>query len=354
MSICRHLRLLLWKNMKIKVRQPVTLAAELLVPLLCALLLVILRSNVKVKIVDDPVVYRPAEMNFPDYFYQAHSLIFYSPATNSTSLLMDLFKKTFMKEFKGMGLLRMRAFPSGVEDIPRRMKSESASLLIEFRDMNGEALDGQAIPANIQYILHPRVEAFHLHTAETYPYPPYNWPPCGDDDPLGLSGVQYIMGLSLARYWTVQEKRDPWMKTFGLQTQCLPFPPYEEDPMVMILITTYSSYLITSFLISAVMFTKAIVFEKEFKLKETLKLVGVNHSIYWISWLISFSLYFVPVLAGYTVLMTVAFTPDSWPVMGKVDPSLFFAFLLCYGLAIITFSFMVSTFVDKGESKRLR
>ncbi|RUS78234.1 hypothetical protein EGW08_014003 [Elysia chlorotica] len=347
MATCRQLRLLLWKNMKLKLRQPVTFAAELLIPLLCALFLVLVRSTVYVNVVNKETTYRPAPLTPPTSFSEEDAVIYYTPETEATQLVMDLFQKTLLKKYKRQKI-KMQGFQEKNETLTKMVESNRVAFIIEFRGQDGESVAGRAIPTHLQFTIRPRVKWHHLGTDMVYPYPPHNMPPCNIGDTLGLAGLQYLLVQALTRYWAIQDGRDPWMKTFGVSTQCLPFPAYQEDPMVLILEKSFDGYLITSFLISSIMFTKAIVFEKEFKLKETMKMVGLKKSIYWLSWFIFFCLYFVPVLAGYTALITGALYKGVWPVVRRVEPSLFFAFLLCYGLALITFSFMVSAFVQKG------
>ncbi|GFR85121.1 ATP-binding cassette sub-family A member 3 [Elysia marginata] len=352
MEIRRQLRLLLWKNLRIKVRQPITLAAEVLLPLLCALLLVVLRPAVKVKVVNETLV-RPAhDPIFPTYLRNKDSVIAYAPKTGATALVMKLFRESFLREYKTVGFSKMIGLGLVDKTVTEWLEMKKIPLLIEFHNVTNKSLQHGVLPTNLLYTLRPRVGDLHLDLAKTYPFPPYNWPPRSEDDRLGLSGLQYLLGQAVARYWAVQARRDPWAMTFRVQAQSFPFPAYREDPMVLILQNTLAAYLVTSFLGSVILFTKAIVVEKQFKLKETMKLVGMKPSAYWLSWLLSSSLYFTPVLAVYTFLMSVVSLDDSPPVLASIDPSLFFAFMLCYGLALITFCFLISTFINRDEGTR--
>ena len=82
--------------------------------------------------------------------------------------------------------------------------------------------------------------------------------------------------------------------------------------------------------------------------QESMKLMGLNSSIYWVSWLVKSSLYLVLASAVYCILFSIEVS-DKGKVLAKTDPSLFFVFLLCYSVSIICFCFMVSTFFNKGK-----
>ena len=84
-------------------------------------------------------------------------------------------------------------------------------------------------------------------------------------------------------------------------------------------------------------------------LQESMKLMGLKASVHWLSWFITFAVYLVPALAVYALLFGLNVAGDKGPVLANTDASLFFIFLLCYGVALLTFCFMVSTFVQKGE-----
>lgn len=76
--------------------------------------------------------------------------------------------------------------------------------------------------------------------------------------------------------------------------------------------------------------------------------MGLSSSVHWISWYITFSCYLVPAMAVYTILCCASLTKNG-SVISKTDASLLFVFFLCYIVAVISFIFMVSTFVQKGK-----
>ncbi len=79
-----------------------------------------------------------------------------------------------------------------------------------------------------------------------------------------------------------------------------------------------------------------------------MKLMGLSAGAHWMSWFLTVFLYIVVVMAVYTILCGLDITQNG-PVLTKTDPSLFFVFLLCYGLSVISFCFMISVFTQRGN-----
>ncbi|GFO27735.1 ATP-binding cassette sub-family a member 3 [Plakobranchus ocellatus] len=165
---------------------------------------------------------------------------------------------------------------------------------------------------------------------------------------LGIVHLQALVGEALAKYWLLKDGRDPDTIRFGAYLQRMAYPPYFYDPMIEVLQSFLPHFLILSFILSIIINTKYLVYEKESKLKESMKLMGLQASVHWLSWFITFAIYLIPSLAIYALLLSLD-TGYHGRVLPKTDPTVFFAFLLCYGIALITFSFMVSTFVQTAN-----
>lgn len=72
-----------------------------------------------------------------------------------------------------------------------------------------------------------------------------------------------------------------------------------------------------------------------------MKLMGLKGSVHWISWFLVIMIYLVLCMTVFAVIIGKEFSGS--------DVSLLVVFLLFYGLAVISFCFMISTFVQKGE-----
>ena len=94
----------------------------------------------------------------------------------------------------------------------------------------------------------------------------------------------------------------------GISVQQMPYPCYIEDRSVNILIAaviihivrfiiaiarTFPLFMTLAWVYSASMIIKSIVHEKEMRLKETMRVMGLGNGVHWVSWFLdSFAMMF--------------------------------------------------------------
>ena len=79
-----------------------------------------------------------------------------------------------------------------------------------------------------------------------------------------------------------------------------------------------------------------VVDEKEKKIKETLKMVGLRDSVFWLSWFIVYAvLIFITSLLGSTLISFLVLTSSTFFLVT-------FSMMLLFGLTIIMFAFMLT------------
>ena len=94
----------------------------------------------------------------------------------------------------------------------------------------------------------------------------------------------------------------------GISVQQMPYPCYIEDRSVNILIVvviihivrfiiaiarTFPLFMTLAWVYSASMIIKSIVHEKEMRLKETMRVMGLGNGVHWLSWFLdSFAMMF--------------------------------------------------------------
>ena len=100
--------------------------------------------------------------------------------------------------------------------------------------------------------------------------------------------------------------------------------------------------LMCCMLAMAPIWTKNIIVEKERKLKETMKMMGVSISCYWISWVLSMFLYIMPAWVIVSVLMKVNITHDS-------DWFLLVAVMTTWIISLMATIIMCSTLVQRAN-----
>ena len=75
---------------------------------------------------------------------------------------------------------------------------------------------------------------------------------------------------------------------------------------------------------------------------------GLSNWLHWSAWFFKCAIFVTVNVALITCLLTIKWTPRG-KVIPHSDPTLVFVFLWLYGLAAISFSFMISTFFKKAS-----
>ncbi|XP_049603565.1 retinal-specific phospholipid-transporting ATPase ABCA4 isoform X1 [Syngnathus scovelli] len=129
----------------------------------------------------------------------------------------------------------------------------------------------------------------------------------------------------------------------GVYVQQMPYPCYVDDLFMITLNRCFPMFMVLAWIYSVSMTVKSIVLEKELRLKETLKAMGVANGVLWCTWFIDS---FVTMAAS-TMLLT------SIIVGGKVlnysNPVLVYLFLLTFTVATIMQCFLMSVFFNKAN-----
>ncbi|XP_031431127.1 retinal-specific phospholipid-transporting ATPase ABCA4 [Clupea harengus] len=129
----------------------------------------------------------------------------------------------------------------------------------------------------------------------------------------------------------------------GVYMQQMPYPCYVDDLFMITLNRCFPIFMVLAWIYSVSMTVKSIVLEKELRLKETLKAMGVANGVLWYTWFIDSFL-----------MMTLSTTLLTWIIMaGKVlnysNPIVLFLFLLTFTLATNMQCFLMSVFFNKAN-----
>lgn len=130
---------------------------------------------------------------------------------------------------------------------------------------------------------------------------------------------------------------------FGVITQMTPYPCYVNDKFVVAISRTLPMFMVLAWIYTVSMMVKDIVYEKEKRLKEFMRVMGLSNGIHWFTWfLTSFSIMFIV-----TVLLCLVIK------FGKVttysDFSVLVVFFACFTVATITQCFLISVFFNKAN-----
>ncbi|XP_070849905.1 phospholipid-transporting ATPase ABCA1-like [Chaetodon trifascialis] len=153
----------------------------------------------------------------------------------------------------------------------------------------------------------------------------------------GFAYLQDMMDHAIIRMHT--SKTQP----LGVFVQQMPYPCFTDDGFLRTLTRSLPLFMTLSWIYSVAMIIKGIVAEKEVRLKETVRIMGLRSVIDWLSWAVSS----VMVLAISALLL--ALTLKYGKVLQYSDPSVIFVFLLVFCLASISQCFLISVFFSKAN-----
>ncbi|XP_078506456.1 retinal-specific phospholipid-transporting ATPase ABCA4 [Lissotriton helveticus] len=129
----------------------------------------------------------------------------------------------------------------------------------------------------------------------------------------------------------------------GLYIQQMPYPCFVDDVFMITLNRCFPIFMVLAWIYSVSMMVKSIVLEKELRLKETMKNMGVSSSTIWYTWFIdSFS-----VMAVSTLLLTVVIMGGG--VLHYSNPLILYLFLMAFTTATIMQGFLMSVFFSKAN-----
>lgn len=340
--------LLLWKNFKLQRRKKVVTVFELLVPTFFALLLLMIRGLADSNYVDNDSTW---DRIFPACAEKPlnKTKIYYTPINPFTDSIID-------------GIILNTS--QNITTTKQGFVSET--LLIEnWKNNDNKDLWAAVVftsdtlsssPLSLDYKLRVALRSASedsdtwqtAHNYEVFATFGYR-----NNDSTGGEPYYYDTGFLCLQYYINKafiEKHVPGALN-GTQTALkkMLFPPFLNDVLATVLRSNLPLFLVLSFLLNALQISKDIAYEKEKKLKESMKMMGLSTSMYWLSWFAKCFIYMIIVIILYTIVFNIPIGSKG-KILNYVQPSLFFCFLLCYVMATIAFCFMVCAFFSKANT----
>ncbi|XP_068604697.1 retinal-specific phospholipid-transporting ATPase ABCA4 [Brachionichthys hirsutus] len=129
----------------------------------------------------------------------------------------------------------------------------------------------------------------------------------------------------------------------GVYVQQMPYPCYVDDLFMITLNRCFPLFMVLAWVYSVSMMVKGIVLEKELRLKETLRAMGVNHGVIWCTWFIDSLI----MMTASTALLTAIIMGGK--VLNYSSSVLVFSFLLTFTVATIMQCFLMSVLFNKAN-----
>ncbi|NXR68463.1 ABCA1 protein, partial [Rhadina sibilatrix] len=186
------------------------------------------------------------------------------------------------------------------------------------------------------------------------------WDPGPAADPFSdlryvWGGFVYIQDLVEQAVVRVQTGAAP---RTGVYIQQMPYPCYVDDVFLRVLNRSLPLFMTLAWIYSVAMIIKGVVHEKETRLKETMKTMGLSSGILWLSWFLSSFIPFLLSSALLVLILKAAWGAPQAPTclhlqLGNIlpysDPAVIFLFLGTFSVATISQCFLISTFFPRAN-----
>uniref|UniRef100_A0A8C0H865 ATP binding cassette subfamily A member 3 n=1 Tax=Chelonoidis abingdonii TaxID=106734 RepID=A0A8C0H865_CHEAB len=351
-------------------RQILVTVIEICLPLLFAAILIVLRHRVHSISHPNATIYPSKSVDELPWFFHHQKLnpweLVYVPSNiTAVKSIAEVVEKALRINIKAQGFPSEREFEDYVK-FDNRSGNVLAALV--FKHCFNQSKD--PLPLQVNYQLRfkysprnaPRSEQTGLnpnldrdwHTS--YLFPLFQLPgpreakfPDGGTPGYireGFLAVQHAVDRAIMQYHA-NTSATHLLEGFTVVVQRFPYPPYVNDLFLLAIQNQLPLLLMLSFTYTSLNIIRAVVHEKEKKLKEYMRMMGLSNWLHWSAWFLMFFLFLLVSIFFVTVLFCVKVSQQG-AVLTNSDPTLVFTFLAVFSISSISFSFMVSTFFSRG------
>uniref|UniRef100_A0A8C5UF57 ATP binding cassette subfamily A member 3 n=1 Tax=Malurus cyaneus samueli TaxID=2593467 RepID=A0A8C5UF57_9PASS len=366
----------LWKNpgcetCGMQKRQILVTVIEVCLPLLFATILIALRHRVH-SVSHPNATFYPTESvdDLPSFFSSRHASnpweLAYVPSNSSAvRSIAEAVERALPINIRAQGFASERDFEDYV-----RLDNRSGSVLAAVVFRHHFPHSSAPLPLQVEYELRfkysprnaPRSEQTGLnpnldrdwHTS--YLFPLFQLPgpreakfaDGGTPGYLreGFLAVQHAVDRAIMQYHAGASSAS-LLENITVVVQRFPFPAYVNDLFLLAIQNQLPLLLMLSFTYTSLNIVRAVVHEKEKKLKEYMHMMGLSNWLHWSAWFLMFFLFLLVSVFFVTVLFCVKVS-EQGAVLTNSDPTLVFTFLAIFSISTISFNFMVSTFFSRG------
>jgi ABC-type multidrug transport system fused ATPase/permease subunit len=129
----------------------------------------------------------------------------------------------------------------------------------------------------------------------------------------------------------------------GVYIQEMPYPCYKKDRFVLSIQLMLPVITTVAWLFTVAMTVRGVVREKELRLKEVMKMMGLGRLVHWLAWFITSAVILSISVVGITVVLF------AFGILVHANVFLVWAFLELYALVIILFCFLMSLFFNNAN-----
>uniref|UniRef100_A0A7N5ZTB9 ABC transporter domain-containing protein n=1 Tax=Anabas testudineus TaxID=64144 RepID=A0A7N5ZTB9_ANATE len=347
-------------------RQILVTLVEILLPLLFSAILIVLRQKVPFKDYPNATIYESFSVDSLHFKLQQMSLeLAYVPRNSSVvrQVAEDVKKSLFLSAVSGFETEEQ--FEEYVRNDP-----QSRNILAAVVFEHHFSYDDEPLPLKVGYHLRfsftprnaPGKEKMELdpnsdldwHTLSLFPLLQLPGPREQYDKDGGTPGyyregflaVQHAVDKAIMKSYNSTAATSLLYHTRVVVSR-FPYPAFIYDVFILAIQNQLPLLLVLSFTYTSLNIVRAVVQEKERKLKEYMRMMGLSNWLHWSAWFLTFFLFLSISVFFVTLLLCIQVSPNG-AVLTHSDPTLVFVFLLIFAVATISFSFMMSAFFSRG------
>ncbi|KAJ4767254.1 ABC transporter A family member 1 [Rhynchospora pubera] len=375
-SSTRQLKAMLRKNWLLKIRHPFTTFTEILLPTFVMLMLIAISTRVDTRI--HPVQSYIKEGMFvavgeseisPDFgsilklLVAQNEYLAFTPDTKETRFMLDALAMEFPL-IKMVGKIY-----KDESDLENYIRSDLYGVVDHPRNLSNPKLRG----AIVFHKLGPKIFDYSIRLNHTWAFSGFpdtksimdvNGPYLNDLE-LGMNIVPTLQYGS-SGFLTLQQVMDSLLITLAQQSETnltsevghlrpglfipkhvriAPFPTreYTDDEFQTIVKRVMAVLYLLGFLYPVSRLISYSVYEKEYKIKEGLYMMGLNDEIFYLSWFITYFIQFAissAIITGCTMNCLFLYS----------DKSLVFVYFFLFGISAIMLSFLISTLFSRAKA----
>ncbi|KAM7407614.1 hypothetical protein PAMA_003372 [Pampus argenteus] len=152
----------------------------------------------------------------------------------------------------------------------------------------------------------------------------------------GFVYLQENIERAIIEIQTGQKVTDP-----AVQLQPFPYPCYHRDEYLEAISFVFPLMLMIAWVLFVAEFVKKLVHEREMRLHEYMKMMGVNPLSHFFAWFLECAAY----LVSTSIILTLVLKYGG--ILSKSDGFLLFLYLCDYSFSVLAFSYMIGSFFDK-------
>ncbi|CAE8633225.1 unnamed protein product [Polarella glacialis] len=175
---------------------------------------------------------------------------------------------------------------------------------------------------------------------------------------LGFTYLQEVIGRAAARLEAIRQDVESSSKVghniaagertapgrrLRVAVEQFPAPRYAYDGFINVIQYTLPMFMILGWIYAVSLLVREVVYEKQEKLKDVMRIQGLKTWVYWSSWVASAMVQMTMLVTVTTVIMSVG------EVVKHSDISVLFVFFWIYSLSIVSFSMFVSSFFSRAK-----